>query len=64
MDGEKKILFYSGEQLGALRHGDIKAHFQPGASGGLPKMEAYNTDAILEKNMVSSIHTCGLSRRS
>lgn len=38
----QKIFFYSGEQLGALRHGDIKAHFQPGSSGGLPKMEAYN----------------------
>eukprot|EP00435_Cladocopium_sp_Y103_P012935 s4383_g3.t1 len=38
----KKVFFYSGELLGALRHGDIKAHFQPGASGGLPKMEAYN----------------------
>ena len=38
----KKIFHYSGDHLGALRRGDFKAHFVGGASGGLPKMEAYN----------------------
>ena len=37
-----KIFHYSGDHLGALRRGDVKAHFLGGASGGLPKMEAYN----------------------
>ena len=41
--GRRKAIFhYSGDQLGALRHGDLKAHFLAGSSGGLPKMEAYN----------------------
>eukprot|EP00438_Fugacium_kawagutii_P002311 Skav226070 [mRNA] locus=scaffold211:819222:834071:- [translate_table: standard] len=42
----KKVFFYSGDQLAAMRHGDIKdpgrAHFTSGGGGGLPKMEAYN----------------------
>ena len=29
-----RIFHYSGEQLAALRRGDIKAHMLPGSSGG------------------------------
>ncbi|KAJ1446106.1 alkaline-phosphatase-like protein [Pelagophyceae sp. CCMP2097] len=37
------MFHYSGETLGAVRHGDFKIHLLPGGGGGgLPRMEFYN----------------------
>jgi len=36
------IFHYNGNQLGAVRMGDIKMHIKPQSQGGLPNVEVYN----------------------